>query len=83
MSCSFKCSHRIGMFLVMLFILCFTWSSYYTASMELQLQLYQILYFKFTGLNLMSFVSGLVQSYIWGYVFPFVWFLSGKVSRKD
>ena len=50
-----KCGHNVGLFLVVLFVLCFI--GYYLRPMqELHLQLLQLMFFGFSGMNVMSFI---------------------------
>ncbi len=51
------------------YVLDFAWHFLLSdASRDLYLQLLQIMYIGFTGFNVASFILGLVQIYIWGWV---------------
>lgn len=78
-----KCANRIGLFLVVLFVICFIW--YYVRSVEqdLHLRLLKLSFFGFSGMNITSFILGAVQSYIWGYIVVCVLRLVGCCRRKD
>lgn len=81
--CSYKtCANRIGLFLAALFVVCFIW--YYLRPVEqgLHLSLFKMSFFGFSGMNVRSFILGLIQSYIWGYIGVGVWWLIGG-CRKD
>lgn len=68
-----KSANRIGLLLAGLFVICFIW--YYIRPVEqgLHLQLLRLSFFGFSGMNLVGFILGLVQSYIWGYIILGVW----------
>jgi len=85
--CSFlKCANSIGLFLVALFAICFLW--YYIRPVEqvLHLKLFRMAYFGFRGMNVVSFVLGAVQTYIWAYVAIGIWQIVGccfKAGKGD
>lgn len=63
-----KCANRIGLFLAVLFVICFFWYYIRPVEQELHLKLFKLTYFGFNGMNVFSFIFGLIQTYIWGYV---------------
>jgi len=65
------------MFLALLFVLCFAWYFIHPIEQEMHLQMFRISYLGFTGMNLTSFILGLVQTYLWGYIGLGVWMLVG------
>lgn len=72
-------SNRIGIFLVFLFAICFAWYFIMPAEKGLHLQLFRMAYFGFSGFDVLSFVFGAIQTYVWGYAFVGVWRLSGSI----
>lgn len=72
-----RCANRIGLFLALLFIVCFVWHSFYPVDAELRVKLFQMAFLGFNGMNFSSFILGLIQSYIWGYIGLGLWFLVG------
>lgn len=75
-------SHRLGVFLVLLLIVCSVWYYVNPSGREMHLEMFRMSYLGFSGMNMMSFILALVQTYIWGYVFVGVWWLSGFFSPK-
>lgn len=71
-----KHGNRLGIFLMLLFILCFIWYWIHPVQQQLHMQILELLFFWYKGMNVGSFISGLVQSYIWGYIFVVLWCLS-------
>lgn len=78
-----KCANRIGLFLAILFVICFVWYYIGPAEQGLHLQLLHLTYFWFSGMNVVSFIAGLIQTYIWGYIVVGAWWLVGccKISN--
>ncbi|MBI4427278.1 MAG: hypothetical protein HY569_02250 [Candidatus Magasanikbacteria bacterium] len=72
-----RCANRIGLFLALLFILCFTVHYFRPVDAELRVKLFQMAFFGFSGMNFVSFVLGLIQSYIYAYIGLGLWFLVG------
>jgi len=76
---------RIGLFFVILFVVCFTWFYLRGGSSELKNlhnNLFALTFFGWSGMNFLSFILGLIQSFIWGYIAVALWVLSGLLSRK-
>ena len=84
-----KLGARIGVFFAILFVICFAW--YYirggsTELLKLHENLLALSYFGWSGVNFTSFILGLIQTFIWGYVALALWNLSGiffKRSQKN
>lgn len=79
-SCSCPCKgygHRIGLFFVLLFALCFAWFYIHPTEQDLHMKLFQISFFEFDGMNLKSFLLGAIQTYVWGYIAIILWHLTG------
>lgn len=76
-----KISNHIGLFLVVLFTICFLW--YYIQSGErgLHIELFKMAYFGFNGMKLSDFILGAIQTYFWAYIFVAVYYLVKKVSK--
>ncbi|NCS99430.1 hypothetical protein GW765_00415 [Candidatus Parcubacteria bacterium] len=77
-----KQSHKIGMFLALLFIICFFWFYVNQAEQGLHMALFRMSYIGFQDMNFLGFILGLIQSYIWGYVAIGAWQLTEKFSAK-
>lgn len=71
-----KIGNKVGIFLAMLFIVCFLWYWVHPVQQELHLQLLELSFFGFKGMDLGSLFLGLVQSYIWGYIGVGLWHLA-------
>lgn len=68
-----------------IYILCFFWGNLLTdpAINKLHMDLLRVSFpFAFSGMDLMSFISGLIQSVFWGFVFGLGWDYFLKVSAK-
>lgn len=75
--CSFwKCANRVGLFLGLLFIICFFWPRPEDLK-NFHLSGLRMAFFGFDGLNAKSFVLGIAQSYLWAYVGVALWSLAG------
>lgn len=72
-----RCANRIGLFFVILYIVCFVVHYINPVDAELRVKLFQMAFFGFSGMNFVSFLLGLVQVYIWGYLGLGLWFLVG------
>lgn len=81
--CSYlKCANRIGLFLAILFALCFVWYFIRPVGQEIHLAMFRMSYFGFSGMNLTSFIFGAVQTYIWAYIILGIWRLVGCCPKK-
>jgi len=68
----------LSVFGMLAFVVCFVWGSVIPEAVRpLHLQLLQMSYVGFSGMNLASFASGLVQTFVWGWivaaVFGWLW----------
>ncbi len=70
-------SHRVGLFFVLLFVICFVWFYIRPVEQGLHLNLLRLSYFGYDGMNVTSFIFGAIQSYIWGYIAVGLWYLTG------
>jgi len=75
-----KQGHRVGLFFVVLFALCFSWYYLHPVEQLLHRRMLVLSFYRFTGMNTMSFVSGAVQSYIWGFLGVAVWELTSRLA---
>ena len=66
--------HRLGLFFVALFTLCYFWGFINPVDPALHLSLMKLSFLGFTGLNSASFFFGAVQVYLWAWVFAFAWY---------
>ena len=83
--CNFwQCGPRVGAFLAALFIICFAWfwlRGGDAALQALHFDLLRLSFFSFTDMNAASFILGLIQAYIWGYIAVFLWILAGCCGK--
>lgn len=76
--CNFwKCANRIGLFLVLLFALCFVWYWVRPAEQELHLKLLRMAFLGFNGMTWGSFFLGAIQTYVWAYIGLGIWQVVG------
>ena len=68
-----KYGNKVGVFLALLFIACFVWYWVQPVHQELHMQRLELSFFGYQGMNSGSFIFGLVQSYIWGYIGVALW----------
>jgi len=71
-------ANHVGLFFMVLFAICFAWYFIMPVERELHMSMFRMSFFAFDGMNLMGFISGLVQVYIWAYIFVGAWFLVGR-----
>jgi len=69
--------YKLGLFFVLLFTVCFLW--YYLIPVEkiLHESLFKLSFLGFTGMNILSFLLGAIQSFFWAYIFYGLWKISG------
>jgi len=77
-----KCGHSLGLFLVLAFVLCFLWYFVNPVGQELHMELFKLSFLGFTGMNVVSFLLGAIQVYIWGYVYAGLWALASCGGKK-
>lgn len=70
-----KCANRLGLFIVLLFIVCFIWYFVRGAEADLHMRLLKLAFFGYNDMGVMSFILGAIQSYVWGYIFTGLWCL--------
>lgn len=78
--------HKLGIFLVLMYLVCFAWYFVHPVEQEMHLAMLRMSFFGFTSMNFVSFLFGLVQVYIWGYVAVLLWHLTmllGGCGMKD
>ena len=75
-------ANRLGLFFIVLFIICFLWFYLRDTEKELHEQLFKLTFISFSGMNLGGFILGAIQSYIWGYIFIGLWQTVSKISIK-
>lgn len=66
-------ANKIGLLFILLFAICFFWPYFHADQIMLHIQIMDMSFFGFTGLNWPSFVSGVIQSYFWGYIVVIIW----------
>ena len=76
----FRVGHRVGVFLALLFVLCFAWYWILPVHRELHMQLLELSFFGYKGMTGMSFIFGLIQSYVWGYIGVALWYAASLVT---
>lgn len=75
-----KFALQVGGLFALAFVACFAW--YWIRGGGTELQTYhlnglKLAFFGFTGMNLASFIAGLIQSFIWGLIAVGLWRLAG------
>lgn len=77
---------RLGVFFAILFVICFIWYYLRGGSDEIKTlhnSLFELSFFGWSGMNASSFIYGIIQSFIWGYIAVALWNLSGLfISKK-
>lgn len=63
-----KCANRLGLFFAVLFVICFLWYYLRTTEQGLHLQLFRLAFLGFEEMNVIGFILGIVQSYLWAYI---------------
>jgi hypothetical protein len=74
-------ANRAGLFLAILFALCFAWFYIRPVEQNLHTALFRMAYVGFEGMNIVGFILGAAQTYIWGYLFLGIWRFVEKVGR--
>ncbi|NGX28177.1 MAG: hypothetical protein K940chlam1_00352 [Candidatus Anoxychlamydiales bacterium] len=77
-----KQGNHVGIFLALLFIICFVWFWIRPVNQTLHMQLLEIFFYGFRGMNFGSFILGLIQSYIWGYIGVILWHWTCRCCYK-
>ena len=76
-----RCANHIGVFLVLLFAVCFLWFYINPVEQDLHLRLFRLSFIGYSGMNVASFILGAVQAYIWAYVAAGLWLLAGTCCK--
>lgn len=66
-------ANKIGLLFILLFAVCFFWPYFHAREFDLHSQLMQLSFFGYTGLNWSSFLVGVIQTYLWGYIVVIMW----------
>ncbi len=61
-------ANYLGMFFVLLLIVCFAWYFIHPVEQELHMAMLKMSFFGFTGMNFVSFILAAIQVYIWAYI---------------
>ena len=72
---------RLSVFFAILFTVCFIWFYIRGGGNELtQLHnnLLALAFFGWSGMNAISFILGIIQSFIWGYIATGLWYLANS-----
>ena len=77
-----RCANSVGLFLTILFTICFLWYYIRPVEQEMHLALFRMVYLGFDGMDALSFIFGAVQTYLWAYVAIGAWNLVG-CCRKN
>lgn len=75
-------ANRLGIFLALLFAVCFAWFAIRPVAQDLHLQLFRMAYLGFEEMNLTAFIWGAAQSYLWAYVGVALWQVAALITRK-
>lgn len=70
-------ANRLGLFFIILYLICFVWHFFFPVDLELRIKLFQMGIIGFSGFNLFSLISGAVQVYFWAYIGLGLWRLVG------
>jgi len=76
-----KKSHQVGVFFIFLFAVCFAWFFVYPISGSLHMDLFRMAFVGFQDMNVVGFILGAVQVYVWAYGGIALWSLSNKLSN--
>lgn len=82
---SWKTGIRIGVFFSILFVICFAWFYIRGGSAEVKQlhdNLFALSFFGWSGMNAVSFILGLIQTFVWGFGSVILWNLSGVFSKE-
>lgn len=80
-----KLGTKLGLFFAILFIVCFIWFFIRGGNEELRQlhdNLFALAFFGWGGMSFTSFILGLIQSFIWGYIVGVLWNIAGAFSKK-
>ena len=77
---------RMGIFFAILFVACFVW--FYLRGGDADMKqlhdnLFALAFFGWSGMNIISFILGAIQSFIWGYLALIIWRLTAKLLPRQ
>lgn len=75
-------ANHVGLFFMVLYAICFAWYFVMPAERELHMAMFKMSFFGFMGMDALSFLYGLIQVYVWAYIFVGAWKLVGKCNCK-
>ena len=78
-----KCANSVGLFLVILFALCFSWYYIRPVEQELHMRLFRMAFFGFESMNPVGFILGAIQSYFLAYIGVGIWTLIGCCLKPN
>lgn len=78
-----KCGNAVGLFLVVLFAVCFAWYFIHPVEQEMHLAMFKMSYLGFEEMNVVGFFLGAVQTYVWGYLVVGLWGVMGRMMKSD
>jgi hypothetical protein len=73
-----KKSHKVGVFFILLFAICFAWSFIYPVANSLHIDMFRMSFIGFQDANLIGFILGAVQVYVWAYIGVALWSVSHR-----
>lgn len=81
-----KLGARMGLFFAILFVVCFVWFYVRSGGSEIKQlhdNLFALSFLGWSGMNIGSFILGLIQTFIWGYIAVALWNLSGIFFKSS
>ena len=72
---SLQTANRLGIFFVLLLLVCFAWYGVNTTQRELHLALFQVSFYGFQSMSIVSMILAVIQVYVWAYIFVGLWAL--------
>jgi len=81
--CDFwRYGNLLGVFFVIWFIIFFAWYFIRPAEQTFDFEFLKINFFFFRSMGWKAFISGLIQSYIWGYIAVATWMLAVLITGR-
>ncbi|MDP4001259.1 MAG: hypothetical protein Q8P83_03390 [bacterium] len=80
-----KLGTKLGLFFAIIFSVCFIWFFLRGGNEEIRQlhdNLFALTFFGWSGMNGASFILGLIQSFVWGYISMALWYVAGVFSNK-
>jgi len=78
-----KTGNRVGIFLALFFIVFFAWYWLRPVNQDLHEKFMEIFFYGFSGMNFPSFILGIIQSYVWGYVGAALWRIASAGCKEN